>query len=33
LKSPKEGHYSKKAKIKGDEPIQVIIHIYMEISQ
>jgi hypothetical protein len=33
LKSPKKGTKGRKEKNRGDEPIQVIIHIYMEMSQ
>jgi hypothetical protein len=33
LKSPQEGDEGRKEKNKGDEPIRVIIHVYIEISQ
>jgi hypothetical protein len=33
LKSPEEGDYGRKGKNGGDEPIWVIIHSYMEMSQ
>jgi hypothetical protein len=33
LKSPQEGDYGRKEKNRGDEPIWVIILIYMEMSQ
>jgi hypothetical protein len=33
FKASLEWDYGKKGKNRGDEPIQVIIHIYMEISQ
>jgi hypothetical protein len=33
LKPSEEGDGGRKKKNRGDEPIQVIIHIYMEMSQ
>jgi hypothetical protein len=33
LKSPYEGNQGRKEKNRGDEPIGVIIHIHMEMSQ
>jgi hypothetical protein len=33
LKSPSKGDQGRKKKNRGDEPIQVMIHIYMEIPQ
>jgi hypothetical protein len=33
LKSPQEGDESREEKNRGDEPIQIIIHTYMEMSQ
>jgi hypothetical protein len=33
LKSPEEGDYGRKQKNRQNEPIWVIIHIYMEMSQ
>jgi hypothetical protein len=32
LKPPEEGDIGRKDKNRGDEPTQVIIHIYMEMS-
>jgi hypothetical protein len=31
LKSPKEGVYGRKEKNRGDQSIQVMVHIYMEV--
>jgi hypothetical protein len=33
LKPPQEGYQGRKEKNRGDEPIQVIIYIYMEMSK